>query len=99
MPTYEYIAEDPEKSCRICGKGFELKPPAGPTGAYPLPLLQEPGQKADQPHQHAASQQTSLLVSDAKSAGFTILKNATRAFTKKFDRSVSRSPLSARAFL
>ncbi len=27
MPLYEYITTDPEKGCRICKKGFELRRP------------------------------------------------------------------------
>lgn len=76
MPIYEYISEnpdDPERSCPICRKGFELRrgadrepltrclyckhPIRKKVGLVNVPKLMAP-----------------LSVSDAKKAGFTVLE-------------------------
>lgn len=76
MPIYEYISEnpeDPERSCPVCRKGFELRrevnrepltrclycknPIRKKIGAVSIPKLLSP-----------------LSVSDAKKAGFTVLE-------------------------
>jgi predicted nucleic acid-binding Zn ribbon protein len=73
VPIYEYVAEDAEKSCRICSKGFELQRPVDRPALEVCPMCKNPVRKL-------ISQVTTpritkpLSVSDAKSAGFTILQ-------------------------
>ena len=72
MPTYEYEAVDPTKSCETCRKGFELvralhAPPVTecPTCSAPVrKLISAP----------AIGRSASSLDDRAKNAGFTKLK-------------------------
>jgi len=73
MPIYEYIAEDEEKSCRICAAGFELNRPITRPPLEVCPLCKSPVCKV------ISSVNTPrilkpLSVTDAKKAGFTILE-------------------------
>ena len=76
MPIYEYISEnpdDPEKSCRVCRKGFELM---RPVARAPLthclycknPVRKKIG-KVNVPKILAP-----ISISDAKKAGFTVME-------------------------
>jgi len=73
MPTYSYIAQDPEKGCPSCRRGFDLRRPMDRVPLEVCPLCKKPVKKL------IASFSTPkytkpLSVSDAKAAGFTILE-------------------------
>jgi len=82
MPIYEYIAEDPKKSCRVCAKGFELMRPVNRAPLERCLICKSPVRKV-------ISRVTSprvtkpLSVSDAKSKGFTILKRRDKGVYEK----------------
>jgi putative FmdB family regulatory protein len=82
MPIYEYIATDPEKSCRICAKGFELQRPVDRAPLEACPLCRRPVRKLiskiSTPRITAP-----LSVSDAKKAGFTILEKRDQGVYEK----------------
>ncbi len=76
MPIYEYISEnpdDPEHSCRICRKGFELMRPADREPLTRCLYCKNPVRKkigvVNVPKILAP-----LSVSDAKKAGFTVMQ-------------------------
>ena len=75
MPIYEYISEhpeDPERSCRVCRRGFELRRPADREPLTRCLYCKHPVRKkiglVNVPRLMAP-----LSVSDAKKAGFTVL--------------------------
>jgi hypothetical protein len=76
MPIYEYVSEapdDPDRSCRVCAKGFELRRPADRTPLERCPLCKQPVRKViSRVNSPVASKP--LSVSDAKKAGFTVLQ-------------------------
>lgn len=76
MPIYEYLStepEDPERSCRICAKGFELRRPIDRAPLEVCPLCKHPVRKV-------ISQVSTPTITkpfsptDAKKAGFTVLQ-------------------------
>lgn len=76
MPIYEYISEnpeDPEKSCPICRKGFELMRPLDRAPLERCLYCKNPVRKkigcVNVPKITAP-----LSISDAKKAGFTVLQ-------------------------
>ncbi len=73
MPTYEYIAEDPNKACRVCAKGFELRRPVSRPPLEKCPLCRAPVKKLVS-RINTPTISKPLSVSDAKSAGFTVLE-------------------------
>ena len=73
MPIYEYIAVDPEESCRSCRKGFELRRPVERPALEQCPLCKAPVKKVISKI-NTPTITKPLSVSDAKSAGFTILE-------------------------
>jgi putative FmdB family regulatory protein len=73
MPIYEYIAEDPEQSCRICAKGFELNRPVDRDPLLACPMCKKPVRKLISKVSTPRITKP-LSVSEAKSAGFTILE-------------------------
>jgi putative FmdB family regulatory protein len=73
MPLYEYISEDPEKGCRICSRGFELRRPVDREPLLLCPLCRKPVRKLIS-SVNTPKVTKELSVSDAKSKGFTILK-------------------------
>ncbi len=82
MPLYEYIAEDPEKGCRTCSEVFELRRPVDRAPLELCPLCKQPVRKL------ISSVNTPILtkpmsVSDAKSAGFTVLKRRDKGAYEK----------------
>jgi putative FmdB family regulatory protein len=82
MPIYEYIATEPEKSCRICAKGFELQRPIERPPLEVCPLCRRPVRKVIS--QVSTPRITApLSVSDAKKAGFTILKKRDQGVYEK----------------
>jgi len=82
MPLYEYIAEDKEKGCRICSRGFELRRPVDRAPLEVCPLCKHPVIKLiSQVNTPKVSKP--LSVSDAKSKGFTILKKRDQGVYEK----------------
>jgi len=73
MPIYEYIASDPEDSCRACAKGFELRRPVTRPALELCPLCRRPVKKVIS-RINTPKIAKPLSVSDAKSAGFTVLE-------------------------
>lgn len=82
MPIYEYIAADPEKSCRICARGFELQRPMDRAPLETCPMCRKPVRKVvsaiSVPRITAP-----LSVSAAKNAGFTIMKRRDKGVYEK----------------
>ncbi len=74
MPIYEYISADPEKGCRICRKGFELRRPISRPPLEKCPLCQNPVKKLISQRVSSPAINKPLSVSDAKKAGFTVLE-------------------------
>ncbi len=74
MPLYEYIASDPEKGCRICLKGFELRRPLDRPALELCPLCRAPVKKLVSRGVTSPKITKPLSVSDAKKAGFTVLE-------------------------
>ncbi len=73
MPLYEYIAEDPEGGCRVCSRGFELRRPVDRAPLEACPLCKKPVRKLISSI-NTPKVAKPLSVSDAKSAGFTVLE-------------------------
>jgi putative FmdB family regulatory protein len=82
MPIYEYIAAEPENSCRICARGFELQRPVDRAPLETCPMCRKPVRKVisrvNTPRIIAP-----LSVSAAKSAGFSILKRRDQGVYEK----------------
>lgn len=73
MPTYSYIAEDPEDSCPACRRGFDLRRPMSRPPLTHCPLCKRAVKKLVTAF-NTPKLAKPLSVSDAKSAGFTILE-------------------------
>ena len=73
MPIYHYIAENPELGCVRCRRGFDLRRPIERPALTHCPLCKKPVVKVIQPV-HVPRLTKPMSVSDAKSAGFTILE-------------------------
>ncbi|MCB1076711.1 MAG: zinc ribbon domain-containing protein [Verrucomicrobiae bacterium] len=73
MPIYEYIAVDPEEGCRICSRGFELRRPVTRPALEKCPLCRRAVKKVIS-RVNTPKISKPLSVSDAKSAGFTVLE-------------------------
>lgn len=73
MPTYSYIAEDPEKGCPACRRGFDLRRPISRPPLEVCPLCKQPVKKLISSF-NTPKLTKPLSVSDAKAAGFTILE-------------------------
>ena len=73
MPTYHYIAENLEEGCPRCRKGFDLRRPLDRPALTQCPLCKKPVRKVIQPV-NTPRVTKPMSVSDAKSAGFTILE-------------------------
>jgi putative FmdB family regulatory protein len=82
MPIYEYIAEDPEKSCRICKKGFELMRPVDRAPLETCLYCKNPIRKLIS-QVNTPRVAKPLSVSDAKSAGFTVMKRRDKGVYEK----------------
>jgi len=76
MPIYEYRSEepdDPERSCRICAKGFELRRPVDREPLAVCPLCRNPVRKqVSRINTPRVAKPFSAV--DAKKAGFTVLE-------------------------
>lgn len=73
MPIYEYIAQDSEEGCRICVRGFELRRPVERPPLEKCPLCRKPVKKVIS-RVNTPKVAKPLSISDAKSAGFTVLE-------------------------
>jgi len=76
MPLYEYRsahADDPEQSCRVCAKGFELRRPVDRPALEVCPLCRNPVKKVIS-QVNSPKIAKPLSISDAKKAGFTVLE-------------------------
>ena len=76
MPIYEYISEnpdDPQKSCRMCRKGFELMRPADRAPLTHCMYCKNPGRKKIG-NVNVPKITAPLSISDAKKAGFTVMQ-------------------------
>ncbi len=75
MPIYEYVSdapEDPERSCRVCRRGFELRRPADRVALEKCLLCKHPVKKVIS-RVNTPRVAKPLSVTDAKKAGFTVL--------------------------
>lgn len=76
MPLYEYISkqpDDPEHSCRVCARGFELRRPVDREALDACPLCKHPVKKViSQVNTPRVVKPFSTV--DAKKAGFTVLE-------------------------
>ncbi|MBR5878483.1 MAG: zinc ribbon domain-containing protein [Akkermansia sp.] len=76
MPIYEYISEnpdDPQKSCRMCRKGFELMRPADRAPLTHCMYCKNPVRKKIG-NVNVPKITSPLSISDAKKAGFTVMQ-------------------------
>ena len=73
MPIYHYIAEIPEEGCPRCRRGFDLRRPMDRPALTECPLCLKPVRKVLTPF-NTPTVTRPLSVSEAKSAGFTILE-------------------------
>lgn len=85
MPIYEYVSEaadDPEHSCRVCAKGFELRRPISREALVVCPLCKNPVKKVIS-RINTPTITKPLSVTDAKKAGFTILQRRDQGVYEK----------------
>ena len=82
MPIYEYITTKPEKACRICARGFELRRPVSRPALEKCPLCRVPVRKVIS-KVNTPKIAKPLSVSDAKSAGFTVMKRRDKGVYEK----------------
>ncbi|MBP3499020.1 MAG: zinc ribbon domain-containing protein [Akkermansia sp.] len=76
MPIYEYISEnpeDPERSCRMCRKGFELMRSADRAPLTHCMYCKNPVRKKIG-NVNVPKITAPLSISDAKKAGFTVMQ-------------------------
>lgn len=76
MPIYEYVSEhpdDPERSCRICREGFDLRRPVDRAPLEKCLACRNPVRKVIS-KVNTPKITKPLSVSDAKKAGFTVLE-------------------------
>ena len=82
MPIYEYIAEDPKKSCRVCARGFELMRPAARAPLERCLICKSPVRKVIS-RVNSPRLTKPLSVTDAKSKGFTVMKRRDKGVYEK----------------
>jgi putative FmdB family regulatory protein len=73
MPTYSYVAEDPDKGCPSCRRGFDLRRPMDRTPLTQCPLCKQPVRKLLGSF-NTPRVTKPVSISDAKAAGFTVLE-------------------------
>lgn len=76
MPLYEYMSKSPDvtgESCRMCSKGFELRRPVDRAPLEVCPLCKNPVKKMIS-RANTPTVSKPVTISDAKSAGFTVLE-------------------------
>ncbi len=74
MPIYEYIAEDLDDACPSCRRGFEIRRPVTRPPLETCPVCKRPVKKKISSGVSSPEITKPLSVSDAKSAGFTVLE-------------------------
>ena len=82
MPIYEYIAIDPDKGCRTCARGFELRRPITRPPLEKCPLCRNEVKKLIT-RINTPKITKPLSISDAKSAGFTVLERRDKGVYEK----------------
>ena len=85
MPIYEYISEnpdDPQKSCRMCRKGFELMRPADRAPLSLCMYCKNPVRKKIG-NVNVPKITAPLSISDAKKAGFTVMQKRDQGVYEK----------------
>lgn len=85
MPIYEYVSEspdDPEHSCRVCSRGFELRRPVERPALLVCPLCKNPVRKSIS-RINTPRIMKPLSVTDAKKAGFTVLEKRDQGVYEK----------------
>lgn len=85
MPIYEYISEapdDPERSCRVCRKGFEIRRPIDREPLVKCLICKNPVRKVIS-KVNTPKVSKPLSVSDAKKAGFTVLEKRDQGVYEK----------------
>lgn len=75
MPYYEY--EVCEGGCTICGGRFTLRRPVNASGVTHCPLCKKPVRKVIS-QVHTPKVMKPVSISDAKKAGFTVLKRVNK---------------------
>ena len=76
MPIYEYLSEspeDPERSCRVCAPGFELRRPVEREPLAVCPLCKNPVKKIIS-RVNTPRVAKPFSAAEAKRAGFTVLE-------------------------
>lgn len=85
MPIYEYLSEqpdDPERSCRVCRSGFELRRPIDRAPLEKCLLCRNPVRKVIS-KVNTPKVAKPLSVSDAKKAGFTVMEKRDQGVYEK----------------
>lgn len=85
MPIYEYVSEapdDPERSCRMCRNGFELRRPADREALVKCLICKHPVRKMLS-RVNSPRVAKPMSVSDAKKAGFTVLEKRDQGVYEK----------------
>ena len=85
MPIYEYVSsapDDPESSCRVCARGFELRRPVDRDPLEVCPLCKHPVRKVIS-RVNSPTITKPLSVVDAKKAGFTVLAKRDKGVYEK----------------
>ncbi|MEZ5327284.1 MAG: zinc ribbon domain-containing protein [Verrucomicrobiales bacterium] len=82
MPIYEYISVESENTCRICSKGFELRRPVDRPALEVCPLCRKPVKKLIS-QINTPKITKPMSVTDAKKAGFQILKRRDKGVYEK----------------
>ncbi|MEM8953653.1 MAG: zinc ribbon domain-containing protein [Verrucomicrobiota bacterium] len=82
MPIYEYIAISPEESCHVCRSGFELRRPVERPALDVCPMCKQPVKKLIS-QVNTPKLTKPLSVTDAKSAGFSVLKRRDKGVYEK----------------
>ncbi len=80
MPIYEYELE--EGDCKVCGGEFTLRRPLSAPPLVHCPLCKRPVKKRIS-NFHSPIKLKPLSISDAKNAGFTILKKVSKGEYEK----------------
>lgn len=77
MPLYEYEVCDDQAGCKICGGSFTLRRPIDAPPVTQCPLCKRAVRKLISQFS-SPSKLKPLSVSDAKNAGFTVLKRVSK---------------------